>query len=189
MHLLATFAAYPEGVVFDGQEGGEKIILFLRPHVVTLIPPLLITIFLILVPFLVPAFLDLLNIDLANSLNAAQTFLLTVFWYLVVAGYAFYKFIFWYFNVYLLTNERIVDFDFRGILQKEISYAELPQIEDVSPKIIGFFGTFFNYGNVFVQTAGTNPEFEFINVARPDLVAQEILKQVRLEEAPGPGKG
>lgn len=186
MHLLATFAAYPEGVVFDGQEKGEKIVLLLRPHMITLVPPALITIFLILVPFFIPAFSDLLNIDLV-SLAATQAFLLTVFWYLVVFGYAFYKFIFWYFNVYLLTNERIVDFDFRGILHKEIAYAKLSQIQDVSPKIIGFFGTFFHFGNVFIQTAAARPEFEFHHVARPDLVAQQILEQTRLEEAEAGG--
>lgn len=185
---LAMFAPQPIGVVFDGQEKGEEIILLLRPHVVTLVPPLLVTIFLILVPFLAPAVLDLLNINLADSLKIVQTFLLTVFWYLVVFGYAFYKFIFWYFNIYLLTNERIVDFDFRGILHKEIAYAKLNQIQDVSPKIIGFFGTFFHFGNVFVQTAGTKPEFEFHHVPRPDEVAQEILEQVRLEETEAPGK-
>lgn len=187
MSLLATFAAYPEGVVFDGQEKGEKIVLLLRPHMITLVPPALITLFLILAPFFIPTVLDLLNINLADSLVATQTFLLTIFWYLVVFGYAFYKFIFWYFNVYLLTNERIVDFDFRGILHKEIAYAKLNQIQDVSPKIIGFFGTFFHFGNVFIQTAAARPEFEFHNVARPDLVAQKILEEVRLEEGEAPG--
>lgn len=184
---FAMFAPNPVGVSFEGQETGEKILLLLRPHIVTLIPPAFITIVLILVPFFLPPVLDALGIGLGNFLNATQIFLITVFWYLFVFGYAFYNFLFWYFNVYLLTNERIVDFDFRGILHKEISYAKLMQIEDVSPKMIGFFGTFFNYGNVFIQTAGTKPEFEFEKVARPDDVAQEILEQIRSEEGEAPG--
>ena len=86
-----------------------------------------------------------------------------------------------------MTNERIVDFDFRGILHKETSYANLNQVQDVSPKVIGFFGTFFHYGNIFVQTAAAKPEFEFHHVARPDNVAKEILEQVRLEAGEPPG--
>lgn len=184
---FAMFAFQPTGVTFEGQEAGEKILLLLRPHIITLVLPTFATIFLILVPVLIFPVLSLINVDIGDLLIPSQLFLVTVFWYLFVFGYAFYRFIFWYFNVYLLTNERIVDFDFRGILHKEISYAKLGQIEDISPKMIGFFGTFFNYGNVYIQTAGEKPEFEFDKVAKPDDVAQDISEQVRLEEGEAPG--
>jgi uncharacterized membrane protein YdbT with pleckstrin-like domain len=184
---LAMFAPQPVGVAFEGEERGEKVILLLRPHLVTLVPAAGITIFLVLAPTFVPVFLRLLDIDLSQSLNFLQTMTILIIWYLFVFGYAFYKFVFWYFNVYLLTNERIVDFDFRGILHREVSYANLNQIQDVSPKTIGFFGTFFHFGNVFVQTAAVKPEFEFHHVPRPNEVAREILEQVRLEEKEAPG--
>ena len=181
------FAPQPLGVSFESQEKGEKIILLLRAHIVTLVPVVLQIIFLIFLPLLVLWVLRALGINLFANLAARQVFWLYVSWYLFVFGFTFYKFIFWYFNVYLLTNERIVDFDFRGILHKETSYANLNQIQDVSPKIIGFFGTFFHFGNIFVQTAAAKPEFEFHHVARPDSVAKEILEQVRLEEGEPPG--
>ncbi|OGD97973.1 hypothetical protein A3A49_02035 [Candidatus Curtissbacteria bacterium RIFCSPLOWO2_01_FULL_38_11b] len=184
---LAMFAPQPLGVSFESQEKGEKIILLLRAHIVTLVPVVLEIIFLIFLPLLVPWVLRVPGINLFANLAARQVFWLYVSWYLFVFGFTFYKFIFWYFNVYLLTNERIVDFDFRGILHKETSYANLNQIQDVSPKIIGFFGTFFHFGNIFVQTAAAKPEFEFHHVARPDSVAKEILEQVRLEEGEPPG--
>lgn len=87
-----------------------------------------------------------------------------------------------------MTNERIIDFDFRGILHKETAYANLGQIQDVSPKVIGFFGTFFHFGNIFIQTAAAKNEFEFHAVERPDDVARAILEQVRLEEGEKPGE-
>lgn len=185
---LAVYAELPRGVTFESQEEGEKIILLLRAHLITLVPPILFTIFLVVVPFFIPPLLSVLRIDSLSSLNQLQILLLVIFWYLLVFGYAFYKFLFWYFNVYLLTNERIVDFDFKGILHKETSYAKLNQIQDVSPKIIGFFGTFFHYGNVFIQTAAERPEFEFHKVARPDEVAKAILNEVRKEEGEAPGE-
>lgn len=184
---FAMFAPQPVGVTFANQESGEKIILLLRAHIITLVPALLATIFLILVPFLVGPLLGFLRISLLDLFNVGQLFLISVFWYLVVFGFAFYKFIFWYFNVYIITNERIIDFDFRGILHKETSYAELGKIQDVSPKIIGFFGTFFHFGDVYIQTAAEKAEFEFHKVARPDIVAHEILEQVRKEAAEPPG--
>ena len=185
---FATFAPQPVGMTFETQEEGEKIVLLLRAHPLTLVPKVIIVILLILGPFLLPSLLALLDFDLGDFLNGGQVFLVVVFWYLLTFGYAFYQFIFWYFNVYLLTNERVVDIDFKGILHKEIAYARYAQIQDVSPKTIGFFGTFFHFGNVYVQTAAERPEFEFHHVPRPDMVAQEILEQIRLEESEKPGE-
>lgn len=180
---LAMFAPQPLGVKFEGQEKGEKIILLLRAHVIILVPPALVAIFLILTPLIAAFFLGLLDFNLLAVISVPQIILILAFWYLSTFAYAFYQFVFWYFNVYLLTNERIVDVDFRGLLHKETAYAKLSQIQDVSPKTIGFFGTFFHYGNVYVQTAAERPEFEFHHVPRPNQVAQEILEQVRHEEA------
>ena len=184
---LAMFAHQPEGISFAGQEKGEKIILLLRPHLITLVPVFLVIIILLLAPIYVVPFLGLVGIDLRQSLNFIQSFLLTITWYLFIFGYTFYRFIFWYFNIYLLTNERIIDFDFRGILHKEIVYDFLSQIQDVTPKTIGFFGTFFHFGNVFIQTAAQKPEFEFQEVAKPNEIASEILEEVRKEAAEPPG--
>lgn len=185
---LAMFAPQPEGVTFEGQEKGEKIILLLRAHIVTLIPAAFETIFLLLIPTVVAIVLGLIRVDVSTLLAPRQIFWLAISWYLFTFGFVFFRFISWYFNVYLLTNERVVDIDFKGILHKETSYARLNQIQDVSPKIIGFFGTFFHFGNVFIQTAAERPEFEFHHVARPDMVAREILEQVRKEEAEAPGE-
>lgn len=183
---LATFATRPVGVTFESQEEGEQILLLLRPHVATLIPAILATVFLILVPIILSSFLLAFNLEI-TFLTTGQSFLLSIFWYLLVFSYAFYRFLFWYFDIYILTNERIVDFDFRGILNKEIAFATLNHIEDISPKTRGFFGTLFNFGDVFVQTAGTTPEFHFRRVPNPDLVAQKILEQAREEEDEGTG--
>jgi len=191
VHKSSNFVSLvksPEGVCFEHQEKGEIIILLLRAHLITLVPGLIVTIILFVLPFILVAVFSFLSINFFTNLSGAQFILLLVFWYLLVFTYAFYKFIFWYFNVYLLTNERIIDFDFHGILHKVTSYAKLNQIQDVSPKMIGFFGTFFNYGDVFVQTAAEKPEFEFHHVAMPNVVAEEILKQVRLEEGEVPGE-
>lgn len=184
---LSVFAPNPEGVCFDTQEKGEKIILMLRQHLVTQLGAVLEIVSLILLPLFIGPVLGLLKFDIFGVLAARQIFWIGVFWYLFTFGFAFYKFIHWYFNVYILTNERIVDFDFRGILHIETAYANLNQIQDVAPKIIGFFGTVFHFGNVYIQTAAERPEFEFHRVEKPDEVARKILEQVRLEEAEAPG--
>lgn len=178
---------FPE-MSFEGQEDGEKVVLLLRAHLVTLVPALLAIIFLSVLPLVISPVLVLLGVDLSSQLSSLQIFLIVLFWYLVVFAYTFYKFIFWYFNIYLLTNERIVDFDFRGLLHKETSYAKLSQVQDITPKTIGFFGTFFHYGDIYIQTASAKPEFEFHHVPRPNEVANKILEEGRKEEGEAPGE-
>lgn len=185
---LAMYAENPLGVFFDDQEKGEEIVLLLRQHIATQIPPITEIVVIALIPPFVSTFLNITNLGLFKGLSAAQIFFIVVSWYLFAFGFAFYKFIFWYFNVYLVTNERVIDFDFKGILHKETAYAKLNQVQDVTPKMIGFFPTFFHYGDVFIQTASEKPEFEFHRVERPDNVAKVILDQVRLEEGERPGE-
>ena len=179
---LAVFAQAPIGVSFDTQEEDEKIILLLRAHIITLFPAFVFILLFLFLPIFAPTLLLVVGIDILRFLSSGQIFWLYVVWYLFVAGFAFYKFIFWYFNVYLLTNERIIDFDFRGILDKETEYATLEHIEDVSPRVKGFFRTLFNFGDVFIQTAAERPEFKFRAVENPEEVARTIMEQVRQVE-------
>lgn len=174
-------------VTFENQEKGEEVIFLIRPHFITLVPAIFLTVIFALAPIFLGSILGIFNLEI-SFLTDSQGFLIIIFWYLLVFAYAFYKFIFWYFNVYVLTNERIVDFDFRGILNKAIAYATLNHIEDVSPKTVGFFGTFFNFGDVLIQTAAEKMEFEFHNVASPDVIAERILEEVRVEEEEKPGE-
>lgn len=185
---FSTFAINPLGITFESQEAGEAIVLLLRAHIVTLIPSLIAFVFIALLPVLILGIFGFFGVSAASLLGPTQFLLVLIFWYMLVFAYGVYRFIFWYFNVYILTNERIIDFDFKGILHKQASYAKLQQIEDVSPKMIGFFSTFFNYGDVFIQTAGESQEFEFVKVPHPDAVATKILEEVRKEEAEAPGE-
>ena len=66
-----------------------------------------------------------------------------------------------------MTNKRILDVDFYSILYREVSETRLTKVEDITSKTGGYFGSLFNYGNVFVQTAGSEVNIEFLNVPDP----------------------
>lgn len=180
---LAAFALAPYGVGFQGQDKGEQVILLLRAHIITLFGSVIITTVMCLAPFVISALGRAAGLNISGFLAAGQVFWLFVVWYLFTFGFAFFRFLYWYYNVYILTNERIVDLDLRGILEREISFTTLNHIEDVSPKTIGIFETFFNYGSVQIETAAERPEFKFENVPKPDIVADRILDEVRVTES------
>lgn len=186
--ILGAICENPPHTYFENQESQEKIILLLRAHVVTLVPIVLLVLVLLVIPFAVFGVLASLGFRLTQFLPTPLLSLIIASWYLFTAGYTFLRFLLWFFNVYLVTNERLVDFDFLGFLLKNVSETRLSKIQDVTSQIYGPVRTLFNYGDVFVQTAGTEREFEFHQVPKPDLVARIISEEIRKEEAEAPGE-
>ena len=84
----------------------------------------------------------------------------------------------WYFNLGIITTERVIDVDFSTILYKERTTAYYDKIEDVTVKTGGFLASIVNYGNIFVQTAGTEANIEFMNIPEPGKVAEIINNYV-----------
>lgn len=91
-------------------------------------------------------------------------------------SFIWFNFLNWYFNVGIVTSRRVVDIDFYSVLYKEITIARFDRIQDMTVKSGGYFEAFFNYGTIFVQTAGTEANIEFANVPRPAEVVQTIEK-------------
>jgi len=156
---LSSFLVNPKVFSFQEKDDEEQILLVLRPHWFTNVSWITITLILLSLP----------------------TFFGSVFYYLVTFIYAFEKFLGWYFNVFIITDERVVDIDFNNLLVKKFSEAKLSMIQDVTSKVIGFFPTILNYGHVLIQTASEVPEIDFNNVPNPEKIIK-ALQQLRQEE-------
>ncbi len=170
---LTCFSVNPSDVRFETQEEKEKVILFLRQHIIVNVPWIVITIVLLISPtILLPVFFRIVNFTFMPP--AGYVVVGTLFWYLATFGFALANFIGWYFNIYIVTNERIVDIDFYYLLYKQFSEAELTKIQDISYNTGGILATLFNYGNVLIETAGETPNIEFDRVPFPEKVVQTI---------------
>lgn len=173
MGPLTCFAVYPDGVRFETQQADEEVVLFLRQHLVVNIPWVVIAIILILSPSIIFPFV-LTNLQLPLALPPQYILVGSLFWYLATAGFILASFLRWFFNIYIVTTERIVDIDFYHLLFKRFSQAELNKIQDISFSMGGIFATIFNYGNVLVETAGELPNIEFEKVPDPEKVVETI---------------
>jgi membrane protein YdbS with pleckstrin-like domain len=118
---------------------------------------------------------------LLDFLPARFQLMAVIIWYLLTIFIIFEKFLTWYFNVNIITDERIIDVDFNNLIYKEISEAEINKVQDVTYRMGGAIRTLFHYGDVFIQTAGTEENFEFLAIPRPEQVAK-LLDQLREEE-------
>ncbi len=87
----------------------------------------------------------------------------------------FLIFVFYYLNVQIITDIRIVDITQTGLFSHTISELHIDKMEDATSNTNGILGTIFNYGNVYIQTAGTVERFEFENVPDPAGIEKLIL--------------
>lgn len=170
---LTMFAMHPDGVHFETQEAEEDVVLFLRQHIIVNVPWLALAAVLLSAPtILFPIAFGLLRLPLA--IPPGYLIVGTLFWYLMTFGFILANFISWFFNIYIVTNERIVDIDFLYLLYKQFSQAELNKIQDIHYTTGGILATIFNYGNVTIETAGEMPNLEFEKVPFPNRVVQTI---------------
>lgn len=172
---LTSFSFYPDNVRFVNADSQEKIILLVRKHPITNLGWLISAFLMIITPSFVPL------LSLFEKLPAGYQMIIFLIWYLLTTAFILEKFLYWYFNVCIITDERVIDVDFVNLLYREISEANIDQIQDVSVEIGGGIKTFFGYGNVLIQTAAEVQKLEFIAIPSPDKVAK-ILRELGIQE-------
>lgn len=183
---LSAFALKPADIHFETQEPAEIVELFLRQHPIVNVPWIAVSVIMLIAPTIVFPFAAAF---LRSAITIPLPYIIvgTAFWYLATFGIAFSNFLHWFFNIYIVTNERIVDIDFKYLLYKHFSMAELNKIQDLSYEEKGLLSTIFDYGNVLVETAGELPNVEFEFVPHPEKVVEEIRSLI--EQLPASGGG
>jgi len=133
--MFNSYFENPSGISFEGQEPGEKVILFLRQHFVVLISWFVVVTLMSLVPFAFFGLVSFFEVDITTVISGPYWIVATLLWFLITFGVLFEKLVSWFNNTYILTNERIIDVDFHNLLSKKVSYAHLDNIEDVSQAV------------------------------------------------------
>lgn len=175
--MFPAYVLNPKNLKFIGQDEDEEILLLLRAHPITNLKWIIPAILIFFVPFLFPDFLLILNIDL-TILPQFYLLALVVINYLAVLVIIFEGFLGWYFNVYIVTTKNIVDIDFHSLLFNNIDLTPVKNVEDANSNQGGLLGAIFNYGNVFVRSAGDEALTDFIDVPNPHRVADFIIDLV-----------
>lgn len=179
-HFFSSLVTFPDAVTFENQKDSEEILILVRRHFATNIPWIASFILFALAPLVLFPFLTTIFPFLELS-GPTQT-VAALFYYLVLFGFVLVQFTLWYFHVGLVTNIRIIDVDIHGILIRDVAETKLELIQDVSYTQVGVVRSIFGYGDVFIQTAGTNVNFEFDRVPEPAQIVQMIGSLIGKEE-------
>jgi membrane protein YdbS with pleckstrin-like domain len=166
-----SFKAFPKSLNFNGKEEEEEVVLVVRSHWIFLVPkvllaillPILITVIYAVFPGIFNSFAMFFGILIAGAVISIS-----------ILATAFLK---WYYNVNIVTDQRVVDVDFHNIVSHTMSEAQLEKIEDISHSVLGIVSSIFDIGTVYIQTASATAEIEFQNIPRPSDV-QDILSDL-----------
>ena len=160
----------------------EDIILLVRQDAAVLVLKFvgyLVIIVAVILLRLVFTFIELgQNTLLTNGLNTFTYAMILI----SVIGFInfFHNF---YLSVQLVTTDRIIDIDQRGLFSREVNELAIDNVQDVTYKQEGALQHFLGFGNVIVKTAGSEHNtdansntagFVFENCSNPSRVASII---------------
>jgi len=155
----------------------KNIVIFARRHWMSFLGDILVSAMLIIVPLIILFFL---HSKWPNLIQGRFVNVLAVFgsaYYLLLISSIFNAWISYYYDLYILTNDSIVDIVQNGFFNRKISQLSLTRVQDVSSKIDGIFPTMFSYGDVLVETAGERVEnFLLHAVPNPQVFSAKVLE-------------
>lgn len=127
---------------FDGQYDDEEVELVFRQHIIAIRKALVIWSVILL----------------AGALPLAVAPLWKLSWYSFFAGiiigslYFAYRWMSWYFSIYIVTDQRIVHIEQNGFFRRQVVELGHDKIQNVNYEIPGFQASIFKYGTITIQT-------------------------------------
>lgn len=161
---------------FKDIEQNEKIIRVIHRNWFYLLQQYVI-VFLVMVLFgtgiiFFPVYLgDLFAFVNSSVVSFAENFFILAIWM-----YCFMIWIDYYFDIWIITSERIINVEQKGMFTRKASELRYAKIQDVTTEVMGFLPSVFNYGDVRVQTAGEVNEFVFRTISDPYRVKNLIME-------------
>lgn len=187
--FFPSFFDRPTKMRFAEQEVDEIIELLLRQHWVVNVPWIFYSILAILLPFVVYNLRNLIGIPFIGAAPVSLQIAVLTVWYLIILAYAIESFLHWYFNIYIVTNQHLVDVDLESLLSPKVTEAEVADIQSAAFDVKGLIRSFFNFGNVVIQTAAESQQITFNNIPYPAQVVDRVndLRQAAQREQRGGG--
>lgn len=163
---------------FPTQRSNEQVFLLVRRHWIKIASAIVRLVVSVLLP---PMFLAILfyATSLRVSMNSLPYILLILglnLYYLFSLLAYFHSFIDYHLDIWVVTDQRIISIEQEGLFRRVISELNIMNVQDVTSEVDGKVETFFNFGDVHIQTAGERERFVFEDVPHPAEVAKIVLQ-------------
>jgi NADH:ubiquinone oxidoreductase subunit K len=133
---------------FPGQHDDEEVLLVFRQHPLVMRKELILGLLAILVVIIPFDFAFVLAHPTLESIAGK----LLVFVPIIVLLVWVYTWIGWYYSVYIVTGQRIIEIRQKGLFNRRVSEWRLAMVQNLNYHIKGFDAVIFGYGDITAQT-------------------------------------
>jgi len=156
-------------------EQQEKVQMVCRRHIVNLLTPVAWSATM-LVPLLIVVILMVTLGYAADPLVRTGLWLIGGTYLIFVVSFMMMQWIIWYLDIWVLTDNRLVDTQLISLFNRKISQIPLSQVQDVQVDVQGYLPAIFGFGDVTVQSAGREGFFQMKSIKDPRGAAKKILE-------------
>lgn len=162
-------------VHFPGQHKKEQVKVVYRRHIFFLIIGYLYTLVMSGVALWLYFYLPSVVPFLGSGLAAQVYDLVLLFVILFIFYTIFLTWTHYYLDAYIVSNERLLSIDQVDFFHREVSEADIGNVQDIEVTVKGFFATLIGFGDVRVQTAGADPRTLFLNDITDPYEAKNLI--------------
>lgn len=153
---------------------GEKILFEVRRHWFVIVSESTLIILLALLPFIVLA--------ASSTAHLSPEFFYVILflcagWLLVLWSIFFIIWTNYYLDVWIVTDQRIIDIEQLNLFNRVVSEFRLDRVQDITIKVNGLIATFLGFGDIHIQTAGEMEKFLIRDAPDPYAVKDKIIKE------------
>ncbi len=155
----------------------EKIVYTLHRHWLDFVPVLVLFVAMLVVPFGLYILLDSLSPALMQDpLLFPIGVIIGSIYYLSAYLFFYVRFTDYYLDMWIVTNDRIIDIEQHGLFNRVTTELDLYRIQDVTAHINGVLRTLLRYGDIVISTASTNTSIVFRSIRHPDHIREELIR-------------
>ena len=165
------------------QRKGEKVELFLRRHWLVTARILVTLSVLTAVPIMALIVLVAdLSVLIDNPIIGPVFIIGATIYAMAILLFSFVEYADYYLDTWIVTNERIINIEQKGLFNRVASELQLNAVQDVTSDVKGLVRTLFDYGDVVIQTAGETKRFHFKGIPNPEEIKERIIHLVEQDQ-------
>jgi hypothetical protein len=138
---------------FKEQFDDEEVLMVFRKHPVVMRKGIIVASIGILLPMLYIMALTFVYADNPDKLPTVNSFYIALIsGFLLAAVLMLPSWISWYYSIYIVTNQRLIQIKQKGMFRRSMVSFGLNQIQMINYEIDGFQETVLGFGTIMVQT-------------------------------------
>jgi uncharacterized membrane protein YdbT with pleckstrin-like domain len=169
-------------MTFPGQHDGEQVLHIVHRHWFNLAAHFFVVFLLLFISFGSILIFSILFPEAVSGKRAVLISFMENSFLLFIWLYSFLLWIDYYFDVWIITNERIINIEQKGLFVRHISEVDFARIQDISTSITGIVATLLNFGDLSIQTASENERVTFRQVGDPNHLKDAIMRLARRDQ-------